>query len=126
MPWGSTEEGGQGGGDDDRIWSDKATEVTAGDGVLLGLHHQGVHGVKAIPWQPHGALLAHEWGSLEVQGQGGTPIGDQVKPREGVSGLTERDELTFGQAGALNSAPDGRGRGRARKRRWALEADGLS
>lgn len=49
LPRGRTEEGGQRGGDDDRIWSDKATEVTAGDGVLLGLHHQGVHGVKAIP-----------------------------------------------------------------------------
>lgn len=92
---GSTEEGGQRGGDDDWVWPDKATEVTAGDGVLLRLHHQGVHGIKAIPRQPHGALLAHEWGSLKVQGQGGASVGDQVKPGEGVSGLTERGELTF-------------------------------
>lgn len=94
---GSTEEGRQRRGDDDWIWSDEATEVTAGDGVLLGLHHQGVHGVKAIPWQPHGALLAHEWSSLKVQGQGGTPIGDQVEPGKEVSGLIERGELTFRQ-----------------------------
>lgn len=87
LPRGSTEEGGQWGGDDDRIRSDKATEVTAGDGVLLGLHDQGVHGVKAIPRQPHSALLAHERGSLEVQGQGCTPVGDQVKPGQGGSGL---------------------------------------
>lgn len=82
LPRGSTEEGGQRGRDDDRIWPDKAAEVTAGDGVLLGLHHQGIHGVKAVPRQPHGALLAHEGGSLKVQRQRGAPVGDQVKPGE--------------------------------------------
>lgn len=94
LPRGSAEEGGQRGGDDDWIRPDKATEVTAGDGVLLCLHHQSVHGIKAIPRQPHGTLLAHERGSLKVQGQGGAAIGDQVKPGEGVSELTERGELT--------------------------------
>lgn len=94
LPRGSAEEGGQRGGDDDWIWPDKATEVTAGDGVLLRFHHQGVHGVKAIPRQPHGALLAHERGSLEVQGQGGAAIGNQVKPGEGGSGCPERGDLT--------------------------------
>lgn len=93
---GSTEEGGQWGGDDDGIWPEKATQVTAGDGVLLSLHHQGVCGIKAIPRQPHGALLAHEWGSLEVQGQGGAPVGDQVKPGEGQMGSL-RSEHTFRQ-----------------------------
>lgn len=100
---GSAEEGGQRGGDDDRIWPDKAAEVTAGDGVLLGLHHQGVHGVKAVPRQPHGALLAHERGSLEVQGQGGAPIGDQVKPGEEGSGLPETVNAPSGEAGTLRA-----------------------
>lgn len=100
---GSAEEGGQRGGDDDGIWPDKAAEVTAGDGVLLGLHHQGVHGVEAVPWQPHSALLAHERGSLEVQGQGGAPIGDQVKPGEEGSGLPETVNAPLGEAGTLRA-----------------------
>ena len=79
-------------GDDDWIWPDKATEVTAGDGVFLGLHYQGVHGIEAVPWQPHCALLAHERGSLKVKSQGRTPIGNQVKPGEGPRG-----SLTTGQ-----------------------------
>lgn len=83
---GGTEEGGQRGGNDDWIRPDKPTEVTAGDGVLLCLHHQSVHGVKAIPRQPHSALLAHERGPLKVQRQGGTTIGDQVEPGEGQMG----------------------------------------
>lgn len=83
---GSAEEGGQRGRDDDRIRSDKATEVTAGDGVLLCLHYQGVHGIKAIPRQPHCALLAHERCPFKVQSQRGTPVGNQVKPRDGSTG----------------------------------------
>lgn len=83
---GSAEEGGQRRGDDDWIWPDEATEVTAGDGVLLGLHYQGVHGIETVPRQPHRALLAHERGSLEVESQGRTPIGNQVKPGEGPRG----------------------------------------
>lgn len=79
---GSAEEGGQRRGDDDRIRPDKATEVTAGDGVLLRLHDQGVHGIEAVPRRPYCALLAHERGSLKVKSQGRTPIGNQVKPGE--------------------------------------------
>lgn len=84
--WGCAEEGGERGRDDDWIWPDKAAEVTAGDGVLLRLHYQGVHGIEAVPRQPHCALLAHERGSLKVQSQGGTPIGNQVKPGDGSTG----------------------------------------
>lgn len=87
---GSAEEGGQRRGDDDWIRPDKATEVTAGDGVLLSLHYQGVHGIEAVPRQPYCALLAHERGSLEVQSQGGTSIGNQVKPGEGSTGWIRR------------------------------------
>lgn len=83
---GSAEEGGQRGRDDDRIRPDKATEVTAGDGILLSLHYQGVHGIKAVPRQPHCALLAHERCPFKVQSQRGTPVGNQVKPRDGSIG----------------------------------------
>lgn len=83
---GSAEEGGQRGRDDDRIRPNKATEVTAGDGVLLRLHYQGVHGIKAIPRQPHRALLAHERCPFKVQSQRGTPVGNQVKPGDGSTG----------------------------------------
>lgn len=100
---GGTEEGGQWGGNDDRIRPDKAAEVTAGDGVLLCLHHQSVHGIEAIPWQPHGALLAHERGPLEVQGQGGATIGDQVEPGEGQVGSLRAAKLTCRLGGALTS-----------------------
>lgn len=109
LSWGGTEEGGQRGGNDDRIRPDKATEVTAGDGVLLCLHHQSVHGVKAIPRQPHGALLAHERGPLKVQRQGGTTIGDQVEPGEGQMGSLRGAELTCRPGGCSDLRAEGSG-----------------
>lgn len=68
--------------DDDWVRTDKATEITAGNGVLLCLHHKCVHGIEAVPWQPHCPFLAHERRPLKVQRQGCSTICNQVKPRK--------------------------------------------
>lgn len=67
---------------DDWVRTNKPTEITAGNGVLLCLHHKCVHGIEAVPWQPHCPLLAHERGPFKVQRQGGSTICNQVKPRK--------------------------------------------
>lgn len=63
----------------------KPTEVTAGDEFSLSSSPE-CPWRKAIPRQPHGALPGSVNGSLKVQRQGGTTIGDQVEPGEGQMG----------------------------------------
>ena len=77
------EEGGEGRRHHHRVGPQEVAEVTAGDGVLLGLEHQRVHGVEAVPRQPHRALLAQEGGALKVKSQGGTAVRHQVKTERG-------------------------------------------
>lgn len=69
-------------GHKNRIRSDKAAQVTAWDDDVLRLHDQSVHGVEAVPGQPHGALLLQKRSSLKTQGQGCATVSQQVKPED--------------------------------------------
>ena len=93
------EEGGQGRRHHDGVRADEAAEVTAGDGVLLCLHHQRIHGDERVPGQPHRALLAEEGGALETQSQRGAAVRYQVKPggqrRASFSSLHTHSSSTY-------------------------------
>ena len=90
LPGVGAEEGGEGRGHHQGVGPHEAAQVAAGDGVLLRLQHQRVHGVEPAPGEPHRALLAQEGRPLEAQGERRAAVGDQVEPTEG--GLWEVEE----------------------------------
>ena len=78
--WGRLVQGGEGRGQDERVGSEQASQVAAGDVVLLPLHHHRVHHVEHVPGQPHGAVQRGERGALVTQRQGGAAVGQEVEP----------------------------------------------
>lgn len=57
----------------------KTAQVTAWDCVLLRFHHERVHGIEAVPWEPHCAFLAQERRTLEMQCERSASVSDEVK-----------------------------------------------
>ncbi|TNN35183.1 hypothetical protein EYF80_054656 [Liparis tanakae] len=74
---------------------DRGEAITSGSGLTKPLRsqpgmHQRVHGVEALPRQPHGALLAQEGSALEPQRQRRAAVRQQVEPAGERMGVRHR------------------------------------
>lgn len=82
------EEGGQWRRHNDGTRPHKPAEVTAGNIVLFFLHDKGIHHIEDIPGNPHSVVLSEERGTLKHQGERGTTICHQVKPKNRQDALS--------------------------------------
>lgn len=68
-------------GQEEGAGPDQASQRAAGDVVLFSLHHHRVHHVENVAGQPHCTMQGGERGSLIMQRQRSTSIGQEVKPK---------------------------------------------